>query len=73
MKMHSPCIVLAATALVAGQGGREEIEKVNNWMVIVVVGVMVVVAVMVVVGLMMMMVVVMVVMIVMMTKIRFKW
>ena len=30
MKMHSPCIVLAATALVAGQGGREEIEKVNN-------------------------------------------
>ena len=39
--MHSPCIVLAATALVAGQGGREEIEKVNNWMVMVVVGLMV--------------------------------
>ena len=64
MKMHSPCIVLAATALVAGQGGREEIEKVNNWMVMVmvVVGVMVVVV-----------MVVMMVMIVMMTKIRFKW
>ena len=40
MKMHSPCIVLAATALVAGQGGREEIEKVNNGMVMVTVGVM---------------------------------
>ena len=40
MKMHSPCFVLAATALVAGQGGREEIEKVNNGMVMVTVGVM---------------------------------
>ena len=48
MKMHSPCMVLAATALVAGQGGREEIEKVNNRMVMVVV--MVVVGVMVMIG-----------------------
>ena len=43
--MHSPCIVLAATVLVAGQGGREEIEKVNNGMVMVVVGVMVMIGV----------------------------